>query len=253
MNLDNILTEKRIIITLAVVGLFAALFLLPLRFLAVYAQTLTSPAPEETPAPMVIDADDAGNVVMRGQVTSVEDNSMTISSWGGEWTIRTTMSSAVTPATEVAGNLSAISNGDFVGVEGVFATDEEMTVDASFVRDWTTDPLPGVFEVDTIVDTTGTVSVSTGTEEVEDGEVEEVVPDMITYSGEVDRVDDTSFTFTDDFGSVYTVTVDNEVAVVNDNSEVRELEDVDIGDSVELDGVANGTVITTAMVRITSE
>jgi|GEM_PF-1494320 len=251
MKLENILTEKRIIVALSAIGLLAVLFLLPLRFLAVHAQTETFSGSDEAPAPMVIEADDVGNVVIRGQVTSVDDNSLTINSWGGEWTIRTTVSSTVEPATGVSGNLSGIRSGDFVGVEGVFATDEEMTINASFVRDWTTNPLIGVFDNDSDSITTDT---SVDDDDVSVDAEDTSTADIITYSGIVDQVDDSSFTFTDDFGSVYTVTVDDEVAVVNDSNEIRELEDIDAGDTVELDGTAtSNNFITTAMVKITSE
>lgn len=237
---------------LLLASLLVTLSLLTLQLPAL-AQT-TVPTPGETPAPMVIESDDAGNVVIRGEVTSVDSDSMTIDSWGGSWTIRTTGNSVVAASVDgtesSTDNFDQISVGNFVGVEGIFSTDEEMTIDASFVRDWTTDPLPGVF--DTLPDSDLEVDTEADVE-ADDIETDVDQSAMITYSGSVDQVDDVSFTFTDDFNSTYNVTVDDSVAVVNSDGEIMSLTDIDVGDTVELDGIASGGAITTAMVRITSE
>lgn len=216
-----------------------ALALSPIFIGAVSAQTLNSTVSDNSPAPMVIEADDAGNVVMRGEVTAINGSSMSVESWGGTWTVRTNGESSVVPVGNGNGDLSGISVGDFVGVDGVFATDQDMTVDASFVRNWTTDPVVGAFDASAMVTTDMTIDSDAGS--------------MIMYSGTVDEVDDSSFTFTDDFNSTYAVFVGGEVGVVNNDDEVRSFDDIDAGDQVELDGTAIGDFVTTSLVRITSE
>jgi hypothetical protein len=107
----------------------------------------THPAPGTTPAPMVVESDSTGQILIRGIVETIEPNRMIIHSWGGRWTIRTSGASRVIPAATsgVAGDLSTISIGHFVGVDGKTATDAQLTVDAKLVRDWTTHPYPGAF------------------------------------------------------------------------------------------------------------
>jgi hypothetical protein len=43
-------------------------------------------------------------------------------------------------------DVSAIRVGDMVGAEGMMAEDADFTIDASFMRDWTTNPLAGAFD-----------------------------------------------------------------------------------------------------------
>jgi hypothetical protein len=97
-----------------------------------------------TPAPMVIEIDEAGHALVRGSVESVSQNTLTITSWGKIWTIHTDAQSKVIPSVEgaQAGDLSAISTGDFVGAEGMLSTTVDFTIEADLVRDWTTHPYP---------------------------------------------------------------------------------------------------------------
>lgn len=119
------------------VAVFAAL---ALAVLAVRAQ-IALPDPDSTPAPMVVDIADDGTVLIRGVVESAGTDSITIMTWGGGWTVRTTSVSTVfSSGNNSGGNMSAISVGDFVGVMGRVNVNEGFTVDADIVRDWTTNP-----------------------------------------------------------------------------------------------------------------
>lgn len=92
-----------------------------------------------TPAPVTLSVDGKGNTLIRGVVQAAGTDSLTITSWGGTWTIR----SGGVGATTIAGgatNFLGVSVGDFVGATGVMSPDQAMTVNASFVRDWTTNP-----------------------------------------------------------------------------------------------------------------
>lgn len=205
----------------------------------------------DTPAPVVIDVDANGQAVIRGVVTSVDVNSMTITSWGGEWTIRTTSEAGVIPSAnnvENTGDLSAISVGDLIGAEGTLATDAELTLDAVFVRNWTTDPYPGVFETTETTDEVTNVEADTSVEPMDNGT--EPVVDEITYSGEVDSVTESSFTFTDDFDSTYTVYSDTDAPLFNDNGEIINFSEIEEGDEVEIEGTASGNVLTPSIMRL---
>lgn len=103
--------------------------------------TLTAyPASGSTPAPMIVQIDSTGGALVRGIVLSVTPNMLAIRSWGGIWMIRSNSGSTVIPAGGSAGDFGTISAGDFVGVDGELATDQIYTIDASLVRDWTTNP-----------------------------------------------------------------------------------------------------------------
>jgi hypothetical protein len=126
-------------------------------------QTLAVAAPGEYPAPMVIDIDDAGNALIRGTVQSTGSDSITITTWGGTWTIQTDDGDSVVPAgTTGTDDLSAIRVGDFVGAEGTVSTGNAMTLDARFVRDWTTNPFTGTAGVG-VEGGTGSAGTSTDT------------------------------------------------------------------------------------------
>lgn len=101
------------------------------------------PLPGTTPAPIIVSVDNAGNTLVRGIVQSIDGNSMTIMSWGGIWTIRSGGTGATTVVPIGIGGVSdfsAIIPGHIVGVQGVMASNQDMTINAEFVRDWSTNP-----------------------------------------------------------------------------------------------------------------
>ncbi len=99
-----------------------------------------------TPAPMVVSIENSGNTLIRGVVQSVTANEVTIATWGGVWTIRSAGEGATTvlpTGPSGSSDMSSIMVGHFVGAEGIIDLNEPMTVNAAFVRDWTTNPYRG--------------------------------------------------------------------------------------------------------------
>ena len=86
------------------------------------------------PAPMVLQISSSGGVLLRGTVTAVAMNSLTVKSWGGDWVVNIPASATLSPER----NMSQFNVGDFVGVRGVINQGVSWTVDASLVRNWTT-------------------------------------------------------------------------------------------------------------------
>ncbi len=75
-----------------------------------------------------------GNALIRGIVTSVVTNSVTLSSWGGAWTINVGADTKVMPkSTSTA--LAWIRPGDFVSVNGKIDTVQPWTINARVVHD----------------------------------------------------------------------------------------------------------------------
>jgi hypothetical protein len=96
----------------------------------------TTPAPviSPRPAPMVVEIGPAGNALIRGTVTGVSTDSLTVKSWGGNWTVKIDNNTKLLPQGLA---LDQIKDGDFVGLNGKVISDESLTVHANLIRDWT--------------------------------------------------------------------------------------------------------------------
>jgi hypothetical protein len=133
-----------------VIGLVAAVGILMFSIAAAQTEPEATSTPQDTvaqssmPAPMVVDIQSDGTALIRGTVTQAGADSITIESWGGTWTIRMNDDGTVIPSGSGGDNdASAIQVGHFVGAEGSMAQGAQLAIDASFVRDWTTDPYTG--------------------------------------------------------------------------------------------------------------
>ena len=107
------------------------------------------PMTEETPAPVVLEIASDGTALLRGTVTEVGTDTLTVESWGGLWTIRVNDDGTVIPTqngTTTPNDLGGFAVGDFVGAEGLIDGDAAMTINTSFVRNWTTNPLTDAFD-----------------------------------------------------------------------------------------------------------
>ena len=86
---------------------------------------------------MVLEVNSKGKILLRGTVESVASSTLTLKSWGGTWTIKTSSDTKIQPKANGTSTLSAFENGDFVGVSGQVSETENFTVNAKVVRDWT--------------------------------------------------------------------------------------------------------------------
>lgn len=100
-----------------------------------FAQTTTSPdAAASHPQPMVLQIGPGGKALLRGTIESVSSGSVTVKSWGGDWTITIPASAEVMPQGTA---VSSFQTGDFVGVQGTVDGSANWTIDATLIRDWT--------------------------------------------------------------------------------------------------------------------
>ncbi len=119
-----------------------ALVLGTLGFLAVggvaFAQTTSTTASDtvnSSPAQrMVLQVGPAGKVLLRGTLDSVSATSITVKSWGGDWTVNVPSSAQVLPQGDA---LLSFQKGDFVGVQGTVNQSGSWMIDATLIRDWT--------------------------------------------------------------------------------------------------------------------
>ncbi len=119
-------TKKYIILTTATALLMGGAMMVSAENTA----TTTVVKPEK---PMVVEIGPGGRTLLRGTVTVVGTNSLTVKSWGGDWTINISASTKLAPKTDV----SQFQVGDFVGVQGLASTTALWTIDATLVRNRT--------------------------------------------------------------------------------------------------------------------
>jgi hypothetical protein len=235
------------------------------------------PAAGTTPAPMVVDIDSAGNILIRGVVASAGTDSITVTSWGGTWTIQTDSTSSVIPnGTGGMSDLSAISVGDFVGVDGTVSQDTSMTVDAQLVRDWTTNPWTGATGDSSTTTASGDTSdtgfsgsdvggdasdTSTATNETTNGgttsspSTSSSEGDIRTFQGAASTINTFAGTFrlTDSEGTVYTVVTTRTTDITNDSGDtMSDLSGLQPNDMVDVTGTVDGDVITATGVQNTT-
>lgn len=209
------------------------------------ATPISYPLPGSTPAPMIVQAGGSGNILIRGTVKSVGSNMVSISSWGGTWSIRTNSESVVLAGASAGGDVSSINLGDFVGASGTVASDQSYTIDASLLRDWTTNPSVGV--------STGTGGIGTSSpNQLPGASLTPTTSVRALYIGTVSNIETDSFTLTDNSGNSYTVNTDAGTTLWDMNGNTISFSDISSGDRIRLNGTLQGKVIFATVVRDTS-
>jgi hypothetical protein len=105
---------------------------------AVFAELTVTPVATQVMPPvpgdrmgqaMVLQIGEKGNVLLRGTVSATTANTVTVKSWGGDWTVNIIATTQLMPGT-------GMTVGDFVGVQGMINSSAAWTIDAKLVRDW---------------------------------------------------------------------------------------------------------------------
>lgn len=109
---------------------------------------------------MILEVNSKGKILLRGTVESVASSTLTLKSWGGTWTIKTSSDTKIHPKANGTSTLSAFEKGDFVGVTGQVSETENFTVNAKIVRNWTEKKETKKREGRVYVGTAGTVASS---------------------------------------------------------------------------------------------
>jgi len=151
-------------------------------------------------------------------------NSLTLTSWGGDWTVKTSSDTKIMPG----GDMSKFKVGDFVGAQGTVDTTAAFTVNAKLVRDWNLK------------------------EEIheESKENKKEIKDIMgrNWQGTVSNIGTGSFTLTIK-GVAHTVTVASGAKIVNEKFMTISLADIKNDDTVRVWASANGTALTAYVVR----
>ena len=121
--------SKKVIAVFGIIGFLASVGV-------AFAQTTTTSATATVAAPsqpMVLEVNKNGRVLLRGTVSAVTSGSVTVKSWGGDWTVVVSSSAKLVPQ---GAAISSFQPGDFVGVEGTVDSSANLTVNAHLIRDW---------------------------------------------------------------------------------------------------------------------
>src|SRR3989338_1111584 len=179
------------------------------------------------PQPTIVNIGPRGNVLLRGTVSAVGNNTLTVKSWGGDWVVN--ISSATKLAPEVS--MTQFKVGDFVGLHGTVNQTAAWTIDATLVRNWTV--RKAVTEIRKEIKTIAAKN----------------------WQGIVSNVNSStqSFTITIDGkgadGISYAVTVTSEAKLVNQNYTSISFGDIKNGDKIRVWGPAVDTTIAASVVR----
>lgn len=82
----------------------------------------------------VLEIKQNGSVLIRGTVSAVGSDSVTVKTWGGAWIIKVSSSTEMMTTDKT---LSSVAVGDYVGVQGIISEAADYTVDAKVLRNRT--------------------------------------------------------------------------------------------------------------------
>ncbi len=223
--------SKKMMAALGIVGFLASAG-------AAFAQT-TTPTPTTTavtaaPAAseqMTLQIGPSGKALLRGTVSAVSTGSVTVTSWGGDWTVNVPTAATVLPQ----GNaISDFKTGDFVGVQGTGDSRAGWTGKASLIRDWTARAAVKQ-EIKANVQAVHT-TMSNGPRVVQ---------------GTISNLDVTAqtFTLTNAAGTAYSVSLSSGAKILGKNFATIDLSKVTSGDTVRVYGTVSSSAISASIFR----
>ena len=219
---------KKIALTLGALGFLA---MTGVAF-AQTASTTTSGAVSPTvisSQQMVLQVSPAGKVLLRGTIDSVSTTSITVKSWGGDWTVNVPASAEMMPKDAT---LSSFKQGDFIGVQGIVNTSANWTVDATLVRDWT--------------------ARQALNEQIQANvqSVHQMMSDAPrTIQGSLSNLSGQSFTLTTSKGTVYSVSLGSGVKLLAQNWTTLDFGKVQNNDTVRVYGTVSSSTISASIFR----
>ena len=204
---------------------------------SVFAQVATPVAvvaPVAVPVqPMVLHVEANGKVLLRGTIDAVSASSLTVKSWGGDWTINVPASAEVLPA---AATLANFKVGDFVGAQGSVNQSAAWTVDATLVRDWTERK---------VLNQEIRQNVQSARQEMQANTPR-------TLQGTVSNLSGQAFTLTTSSGASYSVLLTADAKILMNNWLTLDFSRVQNGDVVRVWGPVSSSTVSASIFRDTS-
>jgi len=179
---------------------------------------------------MVVQIGPGGHALVRGTVGSVSASSLTVKSWGGDWTINVSSTTSVAPEGTA---LTDIKQGDFVGVQGTADASASWTINAKMIRDWTE---RGTLKSEI------KLNQQTIHQTIKEGSPR-------NFEGTVSALSGQSFTLTADGGTPYSVTLTSNALIYQKNFLSVPFSQVQNGDNVRIWGTLSGSTISAPIFR----
>ncbi len=205
--------------------------------LIVKAVDPTTMMPIENVQKMVLQIGPNGNVLLRGTVSAVGTNSLTVKSWGGDWVVNVASSTQLMPNT----GMTQFKVGEFVGVEGSVNTGSAWTINAKLVRNWTAKKVEHE-------DNVKARQERHNNEQEVKNVIKNESPKNWQGTASNINVDAKTFTLTVD-GSAYTVQLVSDATTVNQGFLSVGFANVKAGDTVRVWGPISGTTISAYVLR----
>ncbi len=224
------------------------------------ATTTPNPTPVP-PSPPAIDKRDYklevgphGWMLLRGNIEAVSSSTLKVRSWGGVWTVNLVSGAEVIPHETGSRNIREWAVGDYVGVQGTVVSSADWTVDGKVVRNWTNrrrlqEEAKSIREEvkDKFKDAENNLKQARK-------EAEEKVKDTLkgmprNYEGTAGVASGGSFTFTDERGVTYVVTISSSTKLVNNNWLPIALGGITVGDKVRVFGGVSSSTLAAEVIR----
>ncbi len=219
---NYMITKKYIIATGLVTAMLGSA-------LMVTAQEPPSSAAVLANQKMVLEIGPGGRTLIRGTVSAVNNASITVKSWGGDWAVVVASDTKLMPGSD----MSQFQVGDFIGAQGTVSTTAAWTINANLVRNWT-----------------GRQTINDNKQEIK-GIIKEI--SAKNWEGIVvgDINGDGSFKLNVN-GTTYDIKMATGAKVVDKNYMTLSPSQIKAGDTVRVYGPAVDTTITASVVRNTS-
>jgi hypothetical protein len=179
----------------------------------------------------VVQVDSSGRALLRGTIDAVNGRTLTVKSWGGDWTLNVNASAEILPAS-VGQDLTQFKNGDFIGVQGIVSQTAVWTIDASVVRDRTLEQ----------------TMIQQRQENIQnEHDVKGAGP--MNFQGTVSNLNGSSFMLTTQDGATFTVNIAAGAQIMNVTRLTLPLVSIANGNTVRVWGTNASGTITAQIVR----
>ena len=186
---------------------------------------------------MLLEVNHNGKALLRGSIKTVGTDSLTVTSWGGDWIVKISADTKLLPGT----SMSQFKVDDFVGIQGIVSQSAAWTIDATLVRNWNARK----------VEQENRKAIKTERHNNQE-EIKEVIKNESpkNWQGTASNINatDRSFTLTVD-GTAYTVKVVTDAKIVNNAFLTAGFTDLKDGHMVRVWGPVEGTAVSAYVVK----
>jgi hypothetical protein len=184
------------------------------------------------PMPLIVEIGPAGNALIRGTVTNVGTDFLTIKTWGGTWTIKIDSNTKFAPQ---GLTLSQIQTNDFIGLNGKVNSEETLTVDATLIRDWTEKKI---------------IKEETQQNKKEVKQIIKETPKPEIRILTIESIDTVNNTLTAKLNTqTLTVTLANNVKLLDRNWKTITFTQLKANDTIRVYGILSGTTLEASVIR----